>query len=387
MTEEVVKPKELTVDLLDKWAMDAKSAVALVLKQTLLPVQSIDSDNGIIFPPTYADIGYNIDTLSDGTSVALIDSIGSQANRLEPLFKQGGPYADLVPQLEIEINGAATVSIHELPHRVTDATVLASDLISLVQEAIAELQKGNAVPLCQIAPTSLVFGFWDSRGSGEKRPRLVRSIVRAWDVKPLHMAAQFNSVWKKLEESQRMELKELAKKEKVKLSEIGFADAPAVFRPKTKSPQGVNGSPNSDARVLGGVLVKGRIEREVTVNLVALRGLLGRNDDDTKHLRQYLLGLALLAATADIDFFLREGCHLRQAKENVWSEVPRRGDPVRVAIEADEASKVIREYAEKAAVYFKAKWPDKLKYKFDIAEAKKLLIKKLAEKQKESEEG
>ena len=31
--------------------------------------------------------------------------------------------------------------------------------------------------------------------------------------------------------------------------------------------------PNPEARVLGGVLVKGGIERTVTINLVALRGL------------------------------------------------------------------------------------------------------------------
>jgi hypothetical protein len=45
---------------------------------------------GVIFPPTYADIGYNIDTLADGTRVATIDTVGSQANRLEPIFKSTG---------------------------------------------------------------------------------------------------------------------------------------------------------------------------------------------------------------------------------------------------------------------------------------------------------
>jgi hypothetical protein len=27
----------------------------------------VEGEGGVIFPPTYADIGYNIDTLSDGT--------------------------------------------------------------------------------------------------------------------------------------------------------------------------------------------------------------------------------------------------------------------------------------------------------------------------------
>ena len=56
----------------------------MICKQKLLPVEG---EGGVIFPPTYADIGYNIDTLSDGTKVATIDSVGSQANRMEPIFK------------------------------------------------------------------------------------------------------------------------------------------------------------------------------------------------------------------------------------------------------------------------------------------------------------
>jgi CRISPR-associated protein Csb1 len=69
---------------LDAWAHDPSGPVALHLKQRLVPVEG---EGGVIFPPTYADIGYNIDTLSDGTRVALIDSVGSQANRIEPIFK------------------------------------------------------------------------------------------------------------------------------------------------------------------------------------------------------------------------------------------------------------------------------------------------------------
>ena len=43
-------------------------------------------ESTVFFPPTYADVGYNIDSLSDGTKVATVDSVGSQANRIEPIF-------------------------------------------------------------------------------------------------------------------------------------------------------------------------------------------------------------------------------------------------------------------------------------------------------------
>ena len=82
------------------WADGDQGPVALHMKQKLLPVEG---DGGVIFPPTYADIGYNIDTLSDGTKVALIDSVGSQANRMEPIFKRA-PYSELVPQIEITLH-------------------------------------------------------------------------------------------------------------------------------------------------------------------------------------------------------------------------------------------------------------------------------------------
>ena len=378
--------QELTQEVLDKWIADPNGPVALHMKQKLLPVESLDGEAGIVYPPTYADIGYNIDTLSDGTKVALIDSVGSQANRMEPIFKASpeglpkNPLAELVPQIEIVLSSEEKRSILDLAHRGADAVVMSSPtLAEKVGEAFGMLRKtGDCAPLCALAPTSLVFGVWDSRGgSGEKRPRLVRAVVRAWDVEGLHAAAQFNSVWKSLEENQQKSLEQEATKQKKKLSEQGLADAPAVFR-KTKIPEYRGGLPNPEARVLGGVLVRGRIEREVTVNLVALRGLRGEDPEATACIQKYLLGLSLLAATADIDLFLREGCNLRCAGEDEWYAVPRRGEPQRANLELPKSKMLIEEYAKDAheAFFDRFPAPSELKHKFDIKEAKKLLAKK-----------
>jgi CRISPR-associated protein Csb1 len=388
----------VTEKLLEEWATNDQGAVALHLKQELLPVEAVDGERGIVFPPTYADIGYNVDVLADGTKVATIDSVGSQANRMEPLFREGGPLAELVPQIRIKINKGTTVSIFDLPHRAADATVQSSPgLAAMAAAAFQELKKGDAAALCALAPTSLLFGVWDSRGgTGEKRPRLIRSLIRAWDVEVLHAAAQFNSVWKKLDEQQQVDLKKEADKKKVDLSVKGLQDAPATFR-KTKIPQyrKDDGAPNPDARVLGGVLVKGRIEREVTVNLLALRGLRG-GASNTNDVRRYLLGLTLLAATSEMDLFLREGCLLRyRGKDDVWHQVPRRGDPREVQFA--DARKTLLEFTTKTLApfsaqwptLFKDKWPEKpeagkapvIEYEFDTNEAKKLLAKKTEEEQ------
>ena len=377
----------LTPKIIDAWADDEKGPVALHLKQELLPVEGKD---GVIFPPTYADIGYNIDTLSDCKKVATIDSVGSQANRMEPIFKSE-PYSSLVPQIEIELHtkgsdGEKHVekrSLLDLAHRGADAVVYASPKLALIFQAAfrALRQRDDAEQLCRIAPTSLVFGFWDSRGeSGEKHPRLIRSIIRAWDVQQLHAAAQFNSVWKSLDDEQRDALKNEAKAKRTKLSEKGFADAPAIFR-KTKTPQYKDGSPNPEARVLGGILVLDRIEREVTINLVALRRLRGANPKATSRIRCYLLSLSLLAATTDIDLFLREGCHLRFTNNDSWNVIPRRGGPTPVDLTSENAQMVLRTYAEDAVKPFVNSWPKEMSYKFDLAEAKKLLAKKSEEEE------
>ncbi len=405
-------PSEETTNLFDTWLAPA-GPVALRLRQRLLPVEADENGRGVIFPPTYADIGYNIDTLADGTRVATIDAVGSQANRLEPIFKSAGknkgeelnPLASLVPQIEIVLHKKAVAkkgktkeaqdgddganqhiekrSILDLAHRSVDAVVLASPtLAGEVAKAFEALRsRGNATPLCAIAPTSLVFGVWDSRGgSGEKRPRLVRSIIRAWDVDVLHSAAQFNSVWKALSEEQQKELEKEAKAKKVELSVKGFADAPATFRKTDKVTKFIGGAPNPEARVLGGVLAKGPIERDVTINLVALRGLRGENPDETKQVQKYLLGLALLAATADLELFLREGCLLRYASDDAWTAVPRRAEPIPVSLPIHDE---LVAFATAAAAPFKAKWPKDtegkplaLEHEFNLAEAKKLLAKK-----------
>ena len=414
-----------TAELFDSW-LAANGPVALRLRQKLLPVEADVSGCGIIFPPTYADIGYNIDTLADGTRVATIDTVGSQANRMEPIFKkapEGQPdnlLASLVPQIEIELHppkdkkadlvkAIAAVpgqkkedleqkgegelkklwaelfsekrSLLDLAHRSGDAVVLASPTLATeIAKAFEALRnKGNAAPLAAIAPTSLVFGVWDSRGgSGEKRPRLVRSIIRAWDVEVLHSAAQFNSVWKALNEEQQQELEKEAKAKKIKLSVKGFKDAPATWRTDKLKPF-VGEAVNPAARVLGGVLARGPIERNVTINLVALRGIRGKDATETMEVQKYLFGLALLAATADLELFLREGCLLRYANDDTWTTVPRRGEPADVSLPNQDQ---LVAYATAAAAPFKTKWPkDKegkalpLDHTFNLAEAKNLLAR------------
>ena len=84
----------------DAW-LDDRGPAALVVREHLMPVEGLD---GVLFPATFAASedktfkgGYNVDTFADGKNICLIDSVGSQANRIEPLFARH-KYAGLVPQ-------------------------------------------------------------------------------------------------------------------------------------------------------------------------------------------------------------------------------------------------------------------------------------------------
>src|SRR5439155_15797338 len=159
---------------------------ALVVREHLMPVEGAD---GVLFPATFAEIGYNIDTDARGQTVGLIDSVGSQANRIEPRFAED-KYKHLIPQVVVKA-GEREVNLLEAGHRAGDALVRCSALQQMLQDAFKSVLKGNAEPLAKIAPTSLVFGVWDSRDTQAKLPRLVASTIRAFDVRRLTRSAQF----------------------------------------------------------------------------------------------------------------------------------------------------------------------------------------------------
>jgi CRISPR-associated protein Csb1 len=257
----------VTANAINSWADDPKGPVAVVCKQKLLPVEG---EGGVIFPPTYADIGYNIDVLSDGTKVATIDSVGSQANRLEPLFRAAkpgqpeNPLAKLVPQIDITYGNQKTVSILEAGHRLGDAVIRASELKDDARKAFnLFLDTGEASSLAKLAPTSLVFGVWDSRDTQAKLPRLVQSVIRAWDVDELRRSAQYNPAldYAALDVFTEEDKQKSEGKAESPLAQRGFVHVPAT---------GAH----------GGVLARGPIERTITLNLVALRKLDGENAQD-----------------------------------------------------------------------------------------------------------
>lgn len=318
--------------LAERCANDRAGPVALTLRQTLVPAEGRDA---VIFPPTYAGLGYNIDTLADGTRVATVDSVGSQANRMEPVFEEA-PYAALVPQVAISYGNARSVSIFRVGHRLGDALIRSTALAEEASAAfVTFLDTGDAAPIARLAPTSLVFGVWDSRETGARLPRIVQSVIRAWDVSALKRSAQYlppinyarEGVFSESQQ-ERAEQESARGGNRNTLAQRGFVPVPATGEP-------------------GGLVVHGEIRRTVTVNLVALRRLGG---DDGPVLRRYVLGLALVAASAPLDPFLRQGCLLTPDPEAPasWTAVSRDGTQETIALDHDAALG----FAQRAAANF-----------------------------------
>jgi CRISPR-associated protein Csb1 len=231
---------------------------------------------------------------------------------MEPLFKrlngEQSPYSRLVPQIEIKA-GNKTINLLDAGHRAADAIVRYSGLGSKLREAFDSYQQsGDATELAKIAPTSLVFGAWDSRGTQAKLPRLVASTIRAYNVVELKRSAQFfpplDYVKEELFDDDFLETKF---KDTTIGSYFGLKAAPAGRGP-------------------GGIIVRGDIRREAILSLVTLRAI-GPKGEKGEALRRYVFGLALVAMTYDRPHDLRQGCLLVSDPDKplVWELVAHNG--------------------------------------------------------------
>lgn len=308
-----------------------REVVALTFRRNL---ESIDGPGVPIFPPTYPvpketgkhrhDTPYTVNETKDGVLVCDLDSVQSQANRMEAAFT--GRLAGVVPQHAVQA-GNHRVELTKLPHRIVDASIRATALAGDIREWMLAFDSGDPAPLAKAAPTSLVYGAWDSRDTQMRIPRVVRSEIRAHDVSVFTRSAQYSGAFK--QESLGLDDTEWKKG-----ADVGFAPTPSV-----------------DAH--GGILAHGEIVHSASILLNAVRK--HRTGDGSDVLPNYLLGLALgglLVGGGDYD--LRSGCSLVPAAPAEWRAVTRGGE--RRSIEVDESAvleevrKSARKWSETAGV-------------------------------------
>jgi CRISPR-associated protein Csb1 len=323
-----------TLKQFDAWLSDEGPA-ALVIRESLVPVEGPD---GVVFPATFAAAedktkfagGYNIDDHSDGKNVCLIDSVGSQANRIEPMFSQE-KYQSLVPQITVKA-GERSVSLLEAGHRAGDALVRCSSLQEELHQAFKAVLLGDSSQLAKIAPTSLVFGVWDSRDTQAKLPRLIASTIRAFNVRKLTRSAQY-------------------------VPATGYVDQGLLEEPADKTTAGAYAErgfihvPATGSH--GGVVADGGVRRDATLSLSALRQLkVGKDAEKSLQLRRYILGLALTAFTNSTapTGYLRQGCNLVPDEEHPKETTVVHADGKRTPLKLSHDEAIV--YAQAAAKDF-----------------------------------
>lgn len=156
---------------------------ALRRRQRLQPV---GGQGDKIFPPTYpAEVRnapprhvYERRRRNGGEAwCVLVDSVQSQANRLEECLRDAVQDGTSIPHVVVDFRDAGLDGITEItsldaPHRVYDAILRDSELDgepfmqSEIGRRLATARPGDACALLEVAPSALLFGAWHSTGEG-----------------------------------------------------------------------------------------------------------------------------------------------------------------------------------------------------------------------------
>ncbi len=158
-------------------------------RQTLQP---LEGKGGKIFPPTYPPSDdakrtnrnapprhvYERRRLNGGDVwCVLVDSVQSQANRLEECLLAAIEAGVPIPHVVVdfsgkELDGITRITSLDAPHRVYDA-ILRDSLLgaepfmaSAKGQSLAKAKAEDASALLKVSPTALLFGAWHSTGEG-----------------------------------------------------------------------------------------------------------------------------------------------------------------------------------------------------------------------------
>jgi CRISPR-associated protein Csb1 len=173
--------KNLDIELLNQAC--SKNGAAIRIRTKLLPVGGPDDK---IFPPTYAGENHAVYAVEKRriaereVTTVLLDSVQSQANRLEQGLLQAMEDGELqIPVIEVNFakafEGRKKVTSLDAPHRIADALIRDSLVVnedkklfakSTIGKRFAASNYADATALFEYCPTALIFGVWDSHGSG-----------------------------------------------------------------------------------------------------------------------------------------------------------------------------------------------------------------------------
>lgn len=191
---------ELTFDVLQN---AVRTAAAFRSRRRLQPA---GGDGDKVFPPTFAGAVYatekrRVPGRAEPTPCVLLDSVQSQANRMEQALQEAIDSGKLrMPLVVIDfskydpkdgtdgegklLDAVGKITTLQVPHRLADAIVrdsMANGKLFRESErgrALNRVSLANATPLFEMCPTALLFGMWDSTGpKGGLGPKFERAMV------------------------------------------------------------------------------------------------------------------------------------------------------------------------------------------------------------------
>jgi len=310
-----------------------QSGAAARCRATLQPA---GGEGTKVFPPTYSDARYAVEKrrlpgLSEPVDCVLLDSVQSQANRMEEALQQAiddGTFKDVgisIPLIEVDftpfwdpetknkeladelrlIEPVGKVSSLQAPHRIADAilrdSVVAegdekgkpfrakkeSDESSFGQQ-LRRVNNANATALFELCPTALLFGMWDSTGPkgglGAKFERaMVSEIVginallgtkTSSRIDPLAIRKEAGPLYER-EDSQHLEWtidQSLARKDKKKSVTLGKDGKPSEANHGNIVPSLSDRDSKTGEYLAGGVTIS-YADQTTVISFAALRRL------------------------------------------------------------------------------------------------------------------
>jgi CRISPR-associated protein Csb1 len=337
-----------------------------------------------VMPPTYgvadnAEHKYATEKRvgEDGTvsEAVLLDSVASQANRMEEALLEGWELGELdFPVVFVDFTASddladlGRLSSLEAPHRLADAIFRDSLLdgtlfrLSPVGRAVTDATPRNAAAMTAYCPHALLFGMWDSTGPkgglGSKFQRAIVSEVVGFDVQ------RGRSVGSRIDPFDIRKgvsgIRPAANAEEVWTFDEQAAAKGAELRPSEINHGNV--TPSIDSRA-GGVTIS-RAQQSVVLSLPALRRLRfplaldgtpvesGRRRAAEAAARAAVaaIGVAAIAYQHELDFDLRSRCLLVPQHRPRVELLGRNGEePEPVTLSREGAGALLAEAAAAAA--------------------------------------
>ncbi len=366
-----------------------KSAAALRRRSKL---QSAGGEGDKVFPPTYANAVYatekrRVEGYDNPVDCVLLDSVQSQANRMEEALQQAVDGGRLtIPVIEVDftkffpgddqpedlrlIDPVGKVTSLQAPHRIADAILRDSIVIedgkqfraskecdeSSYGQRLRRVSNQDATVLFELCPTALIFGMWDSTGPkgglGAKFERALVSEIIGIDatrgvrsssrIDPLGIQKEAALLYASKEGGWTLD-KADAKTEKSKPMLLGKDGKPSEANHGNVTPDLKD---KKGQAYHGGVTIHHALQTTV-ISLAALRRLRfpidGEwSDEADQAARTVLVAVALCAAALadESGLDLRSRCVLYGNEPLTWSLLDRK-QPKELSLSGDEAIELL----------------------------------------------